>query len=222
MKKKNLITAALGIFSAAALVLAGCGSSEEPPAPEESEMPDEPVIQDTLPDSILYYGEVTELGTDEEGNTVRLFMDSQADGELIVNVSDKTFWVDSGNWAASEPSEIKEGDRIYVFHSPVMTMSLPPQTAGFAVVGNVPADVRCAMYHEIEKVTVSGGTAMIETDNGTMQIAADEDTLITDYSGNERELSDIKEGGFMLVIYDEEADAAPENPGAFKIMLLPA
>ena len=149
-------------------------------------------------------------------------MDSQADGELIVNVSDETFWVDSGNMAAFEPSEVKEGDRMYVFHSPVMTRSLPPQTAGFAVVGNVPADACCAMYHETEKVTVSGDTVIIETDNGTMQITADEDTLITDYSGNEKKLSDIKEGDFLLAVYDEGINTAPENPRAFKIMLLPA
>ena len=50
------------------------------------------------------------------------------------------------------------GESVYVFHSPISTRSLPPQSAAYAVVRNIPQDISCAQYHVVEEIT-EGRTA---------------------------------------------------------------
>ena len=88
---------------------------------------------------------------------------------------------------------MKEGEGIYVFHSPVETASLPPQSPAYAVVRNVPQDAGCAQYHRVEAVSEENGTLRITTDNGTFSIVADSDTAVTAYSdGSDAAWSQIK------------------------------
>lgn len=173
-----------------------------------------PADSQLLPDSVLYYGEVLEITAAEDGSITQIYMNSEADGKIIINVGPQTFWIDSGNMKADDPSTLKEGDRIYVFHSPIVAMSLPAQSAGFAIVRNIPADAGCAMFHEIEEVNATDKGISIVTDNGSKTINADAETVISAYDESEVSIEDVKKGGHMMVIYNENLRAA-------HIMLLP-
>ena len=100
----------------------------------------------TLPASVLYFGQVTQVVRDEAGTVTRLVLSSERYGEYIMNISSDTVWIDSGNRTASDPADLKEGESVYVFHSPISTRSLPPQSAAYAVVRNIPQDISCAQY----------------------------------------------------------------------------
>ena len=136
-----------------------------------------------LPDSVLYYGSVQKIIADEDGTVTALWMDSDRYGEYVMNISPKTAWIDSGNRTAGDPATLDEGERLYVFHSPVSTLSLPPQSAAFAIVRNIPQDASCAQYHKVEAVNVEDGTVRITTDNGGLFLLADEETSVISYIG---------------------------------------
>lgn len=126
---------------------------------------------------MLYFGQVTQVVRDEAGTVTRLVLSSERYGEYIMNISSDTVWIDSGNRTASDPADLKEGESVYVFHSPISTRSLPPQSAAYAVVRNIPQDISCAQYHVVEEVTEGeDGGLIVTTDNGGLLIYLDGDT----------------------------------------------
>ena len=141
--------------------------------------------EETLPDSVLYYGTVTEVVRDEAGTVSRLALSSERYGDYVMNLSADTVWVDAGKRAASDPSDLEAGEAVYVFHSPVSTRSIPPQSAAYAVVRNMPQDMGCSMYHEVEAVTEQDGRLTITTDNGGLLLHVGEETQCVDYATGE-------------------------------------
>ena len=95
----------------------------------------------TVPDSVLYYGTVTQVQWDEQKNTASVWMQSERYGEVVMLVNDDTCYVDGGAGRAADADDfLQEGQALYVYHSPVMTNSLPGQTVAYAFVGNMPMD----------------------------------------------------------------------------------
>ena len=174
-----------------------------------------------LPDSILYYGEVREVTLNEDGTIGSLHMVSARSGEFIMKVSDKTFWIDSGAGTASDPSTLKEGERLYVFHSPAATRSLPPQSAAFAVVRNIPQDAGCAQYHRVEAVEEQDGRLRIVTNDGGLYLFADKETIRSSYTGDPMEgLESIRTGDHIMTWYSAVAESYPEQAYLRRIMVL--
>lgn len=198
MKKfMTFLLLAAVIFGAMTLI----SQTKKPPEPSV------PVSTDTetpppLPDSVLYYGTVEEIVTDEEGNITQLRMTSDRYGEYGMNIAEETFWIDSGRKAVSDSSNLQVGERIYIFHSPVATFSLPPQSAAFAVVRNIPMDVGCAQYHLVEAVSLEGDSLEITTENGSLSILADSTTTLSRYgSDGEISLQDIQPDSHVMAWY---------------------
>lgn len=217
MLKRKIIAIALtaALVSSFALPVAAAEtSSASVPAQEE--------VQE-LPDSYLYYGVVKEIRTDENGNITQILMDSERYGELVALISEETVWVDSGHQRASDPSDLKVGEGIYVFHSPIQTMSLPPQSPAFAVVRDIPMDAGCAQYHEIEEVTErEDGKLQITTSNGGLYLIADEDTIVVSYDGEEdASLDDLKPGDHAMFWYGMVATSYPGQAYPNTVMILP-
>lgn len=66
------------------------------------------------------------ISTEEDGTISRLTMESEAHGQYVMNLSPDTVWVDAEIKPAADPSTVKVGDRLYVYHSHVSTaLSLP-------------------------------------------------------------------------------------------------
>lgn len=178
--------------------------------------------EETLPDSVLYYGTVTEVVRDEAGTVSRLALSSERYGDYVMNLSADTVWVDAGKRAASDPSDLEAGEAVYVFHSPVSTRSLPPQSAAYAVVRNMPQDMGCPMYHEVEAVTEQDGRLTITTDNGGLLLHVGEETQCVDYATGEAvDLSQLKAGGRVMAWYDAVMESYPGQAAPHCLMLLP-
>lgn len=178
--------------------------------------------EETLPDSVLYYGTVTEVVRDEDGTVSRLALSSERYGDYVMNLSADTVWVDAGKRTASDPSDLEAGEAVYVFHSPVSTRSLPPQSAAYAVVRNMPQDMGCPMYHEVEAVTEQDGRLTITTDNGGLLLHVNEETQCVDYAtGKAVDLSQLKAGGRVMAWYDMVMESYPGQAVPHCLMVLP-
>ncbi len=174
-----------------------------------------------MPDSVSYYGQIQGIGRDESGAITSLWLTSERCGESIMNISEQTVWIDSGNYSASDPSDLETGEWVYVYHSPVSTRSLPPQSAAYAVVRSIPQDVGAAQYQEVEAVTWNeDGGLTITTDNGGLLISLDENTQIHTYSGGEASLEDIRVGSHVMSWHQIVLTSYPGQTGTRHLMLL--
>ncbi len=216
MMKRKIIAIALtaALVSAFCIPAAAAEVCVSVPAQQEVEQ---------LPDSQLYYGTVKEIVTDEDGNITRLLMDSEPYGELMALISEETVWVDSGHQRASDPSTLKVGEQIYLFRSPIQTMSLPPQSEAFAVVRDLPMDVGCAQYHEIEEITKGeDGKLQITTNNGGLYLFADGKTKVVSYDGEKDvSLDDLEPGDHAMFWYGVVAASYPGQAHPNTVMILP-
>lgn len=170
----------------------------------------------SLPDSVLYYGEIKEIKLNQQGQAESLVMDSQRYGPYVMNLSEETVFVDSGKHEALDPGSLKEGDRVYVFHSPVTARSMPPQSAAFAVLSNIPMDTSCGQYHEVEEISKEDGVYSILTSNGELTVTVDQDTKVNTYSGEEADLASVQPGDHVIAWYQGEGTVHGND-----LMLLP-
>lgn len=174
-----------------------------------------------LPDSVLYYGRVEAISRDEDGEMTALRMSSERYGEYVMRISEDTVWIDSGDRTASDPATLKEDEGLYVFHSPVSTRSMPPQSAAFAIVRNIPQDASCARYHKVEAVEEKDGTLRITTDNGGLYLLVDQETSLSSYAGSAPAgLGGIKAGSHIMAWYGAVALSYPGQAHADHIMVL--
>ena len=181
----------------------------------------EPAEPAPLADSQLYYGQVKELLTDEEGALTGLWMESPKSGEYVMKLSGETYWIDSGERTASDPATLKVGERLYVFHSSVSTRSMPPQSAAYAVVRNISQDVGCAQYHEVEAVEETDEEVRITTDNGGLILFLDRDTTLLSYSGDAPERpADIPVGSHIMAWYQVVLQSLPGQAHPSCVMTL--
>lgn len=176
-----------------------------------------------LADSQLYYGEVKDILTSEDGTVTGLRMDSPKSGEYVMKLSEKTYWIDSGERTASDPATLEVGERLYVFHSPVSTQSMPPQSAAYAIVRNIPQDAGCAKYHEVEAVEETDEGVRITTDNGGLILSLDKDTTLLAYTGDAPESpADIPVGSHIMAWYQVVALSLPGQARPSHVMTLEA
>lgn len=219
MKKNLTVLALTGVLACALVLPAAAAQTTAVPI----SLPISTGAPAIVPDSVLYYGTVQEVVKGEDGSIRQLRMDSERYGQYTMNITQDTLWIDSGNQTASDPADLEEGEGIYVFHSPISTDSLPPQTEAFAVVRNVPMDAGCAQYHQIEAVSQEGGQVSITTDNGSLYIRADDQTGLSFYGSDEQaSLEDLQVGGYVMAWYGAVAESYPAQTHAQHLMLLPA
>ena len=216
MKPKWTALLLTGVLAcSAAIPAAAANSAVEPARPPLIA----PSPNTAIPDSQLYYGEIQKILKDEHGNLVQLQMHSESSGEYIMHLTAGTAWVDQGTHIAFDPADLQVGECVYVHHSPMVTLSLPPQTTAFAVVRNVQMDARCGSYHAVEAVTKQDGVLSITTDHGAFTMLVDQNTTMHAYDGSAAVPGDVKENSFVMAWYGEKAQNAVHVD---HLLLLPA
>lgn len=200
-------------------VLMLCGLSI--PAAAADETASEP---QALPTSVLYYGTVTAVEKDANGNLSSVVMNSETDGERVIHVQQDTAFVDAGSRSAANPTElVVEGASLYVYHSPAMTFSLPPQTSGYVFVGNVPADAQCPIYHVVEDVTANDdGSITVTTDQGSLLLTITKDASVLPYRTKQiLTLDSIQVGTRLMAWYDIVLQSYPGQASTDTVLVLP-
>lgn len=235
MRKYYLYAAVL--CSAAVLGLGGCSNkadaattlplvSESKPVVSESQeptsSPEETTVVETVSgtiegteeqpeqaeDSVRLYGPATHM---EDG---RLSIDSQVDqgyqGEVILNVSqESTYVLDAVSGIPTELSDIKDGDTIYAYIGPEMTMSLPPMTNATMIFTNVPADFKVPDYVTVKSVVTDAASSqsVLTAMDGTKYTLADDCAIVPYLTRNIVTLDDLTQGRKAVVWSDEENTA---------------
>lgn len=246
MKKKAFVAMGLTACLVAALGMTACSSTKnevvtsEPETPAVTSTPEEteePITAETpetsegeetedveeMPASETYFGTVASIEKDEEGNVVSISLTSEENGDYVMNVTDDTVWVDAVEKVKASQEDLTEGETIYVYHSPVSTRSLPPQSEAFAVVLNVPQDIAAGVYHEVEDIVTNGEIFTITTDNGGLYLNVTSDTQVKDYTtGESAEIGNVDRGDRIIAWYDAVAMSYPGQANVSDILVLPA
>lgn len=246
MKKKVFVAMGLTACLVAALGMTACSSTKnevvtsEPDTqavtstPEEAE---EPIATETpetsegeetedveeMPASETYFGTVESIEKDEEGNVISISLTSEENGDYVMNVIDNTVWVDAVEKVKASQEDLTEGETIYVYHSPVSTRSLPPQSEAFAVVLNAPQDIAAGVYHAVEEVTTTENDTRLLTNNGGLYMVISDETAVKDYeTGEVADISAVAEGDHVIAWYDAVAMSYPGQANVSDILVLPA
>ena len=245
MKKKAFVAMGLAVCLVAALGMTACSSTRnevvtsEPETPAVTSTPEEaeePIATETpetsegeetedveeMPASETYFGTVASIEKDEEGNVISVSLTSEENGDYVMNVTDNTVWVDAVEKVKASQEDLTEGETIYVYHSPVSTRSLPPQSEAFAVVLNVPQDIAVGVYHEVEEVTTTENDTRLLTNNGGLYLIISDETAVKDYeTGEVADISAVAEGGRVIAWYDAVAMSYPGQANVSDILVLP-
>lgn len=246
MKKKAFVAMGLAACLLAALGMTACSSTKnevvtsEPETPAVTSTPEkaeEPIATETpetsegeetedveeMPASETYFGTVESIEKDEEGNVISISLTSEENGDYVMNVTDDTVWVDAVEKVKASQEDLTEGETIYVYHSPVSTRSLPPQSEAFAVVLNDPQDIAAGVYHEVEDIVTNGEIFTITTDNGGLYLNVTSDTQVKDYTtGESAEIGNVDRGDRIIAWYDAVAMSYPGQANVSDILVLPA
>lgn len=245
MKKKAFVAMGLAVCLVAALGMTACSSTQnevvtsEPETPAVTSTPEEaeePIATETpetsegeetedvkeMPASATYFGTVESIEKDEEGNVISISLTSEENGDYVMNVTDNTVWVDAVEKAKASQEDLTEGETIYVYHSPVSTRSLPPQSEAFAIVLNVPKDIAVGVYHEVEDIVTNGEIFTITTDNGGLYLNVTSETQVKDYTtGESAEIGNVDRGDRIIAWYDAVAMSYPGQANVSDILVLP-
>ena len=160
--------------------------------------------QDAL-QSLRIYGPVTKQ---EDG---RLSIDNQSDmsisGEIILNVSEEyTFILDAVTGLPLKEEDIKDGDTIYVYIGPAMTMSLPPMTNADVIFANIPADAKVPDYIEVQSLVTDAATSksVLTAADGTEYTVESDCNIFPYLTRNIVTLDDLTQGRKCVVWSDED------------------
>ncbi len=152
------------------------------------------------PQALRIYGSALHM---EDG---RLSIDNQSgvsfEGEIILNISqESTRILDAASGAPLALEDIEDGETIYVYVGPTMTMSLPPMTNADIILADIPADFKVPDYVEIDSVVTdaeSSQTVLTALD-GTEYVLAEDCDIFPYLTRNMVTLDDLTQGKKVIV-----------------------
>lgn len=160
--------------------------------------------QDSL-QSVRIYGPVTKQ---EDGS---LSIDNQSDmsisGEIILNISgESTYILDAVTGLPLKEEDIKDGDTIYAYIGPAMTMSLPPMTNAEVIFANIAADAKVPDYIEVKSMVTdkAASKSVLTAADGTEYTLKSDCNIFPYLTKNIVTLDDLTQGRKCVVWSDED------------------
>ena len=101
----------------------------------------------------VMWGPVTR---DQTGNTVYLRMDNQSQsykGEVLIVPSEETLFLNAVSGLPVSYEDIADGETVYAYIGPAVTMSIPPRTHAELVLCGIPADFRVPAYVQVREIS---------------------------------------------------------------------
>ncbi len=173
-----------------------------------------PAYDEAQPSYVCTYGTIKELG--ENSFTI----ETQDKDELVINYSDKTYMIDA-SLVAPFDIENRTSDEVVVYHSTATTMSIPAQTAAFAVMGNVAQGASVPVYTEVEDIKTSDDGLVIVTEGGSKEVTLLADAEVMPYrTKNIVKAQDITKGSKILLWYDMVTMSIPAYATSEKAVIL--
>lgn len=151
-------------------------------------------------EAVRIYGPVTHM---EDG---RLSIDNRsgvsAEGEIILNISqESTLILDAVSGTPLTLEDIQDGETIYAYIGPAMTMSLPPMTNAAIIFANIPEDFKVPDYVEADSVITDAGSSqtVLTASDGTEYILAEDCDIFPYLTRNIVTLDDLTQGKKVVV-----------------------
>lgn len=191
------LLAAGGVLSASGAVITA-GESQQALSQEE---------QNVAPEFVGVWGPVLKVTED------RIYIDNlsaqSAMGEMAITISpDYSRVLDAVNGFPVALGDLKEGDFIYAYLGPAMTMSLPPVANGKMVICNAPADFKVPEYMRVTAAEkLADGSVSITGSNGNTYLAPSDCTILPYLTRQMVYLDSITEGSTCLIWSDENNQA---------------
>lgn len=140
----------------------------------------------------------------------RIYIDNQAEivgkGEVAVQIDpENTRILDAVNGFPVQLEELNEGELIFVYIKPMMTMSLPPIVNAEAVICQVPHETAAAEYVRVQEMEMQKDDSYLLTasDGTRYQVPADCE-IIPFLTRNMVRLADVQKGSTCLLWTDGE------------------
>ena len=149
-----------------------------------------------------YWGTVTWMDEDT------FLLDSgKEDGlgdAVVVHVGDAPY-LDAVTGNTLNLETLEDGDAVYAWVGPAMTMSLPPHATAQLILGNIPADYAVPQYYEITSSTVTEESAVLHVAGSNDTITVPASAKLTPYlTKNIVTLADLRPGARILVWSDSK------------------
>lgn len=125
-------------------------------------------------------------------------------GEIVLNIDDEYSKVlDAENGFPAALTDIQEGEFIYAYIGPAMTMSLPPITTAEMVICKIPADYKAPEYVKVKSMQEQqdGSWVLTSANEAVYQIPAD-CTILPYLTRNIVRLTDVTAGSSCLIWSD--------------------
>lgn len=228
MRKYGLIAA--GICAAVVLGTGGCASNANAstPAPASQETAKEETTPEdaTVVESVTGAIESTDQSQSQESQLLCIYgpaaktedgmlsIDNQSGtgyaGEINLNISpDHTYILDAVTGLPAGAGEIKDGETIYVYIGPAMTMSLPPMTNAEMIFTNIQADQKAPVYAEVKSLVTDAETskAILTTSDGKEYTLAPECSLFPYLTKNIVTVDNLTQGKKCVIWSDQDNNA---------------
>lgn len=169
-----------------------------------------------MADYIYDYGKITDVTQDIYGMQVSV---KTADGTIVLNCGEDT-WIADATTGLPLNLNDRINDNVLIYHSSMMTFSLPPQSPAVAILGNVTEKSNLS-YAVVEKVIRDKDGITVVTDNGGRYITIAQNIKIKSFvTKNIVTADDITVGSEMLLGYDMITLSEPGLATADKAILL--
>ena len=164
------------------------------------------------PGPVRVWGTLTHL---EDGGLLVENSSTEALNSVILHGED-ILCLDAVTGDPMELSDLKDGETVYAWVGPVMTLSLPPQATAILILANIPADYGVPQYYEISAVTPQAMIAIypppaltwteVTTSDGATIKITDQAELTAFSEDTTVRLEDLVPGTRMLVWTNQEGE----------------
>ena len=176
------------------------------------------------PQNALFYGTVQWWeGTDNRLTVNGVNEAGETEAKVLVTITDETRILNAVTGDPVAAKDIKDGETAYVYTSPVMTMSMPPQTWAELILVGIPADFIVPSYMEVDTVTgVQQGEehSVILGTNQAINVTVNDETQVFPFLTKNIVTKDmIIPGQKVLVWHGPVLTSYPGQTTATKVMV---
>ncbi len=144
------------------------------------------------------------------------------DMEVALNTSEKTFVLDAKTGLPATLTNLKVGDLLYVYYSPAMTRSLPPQSFATAIITQVEKDkIHPSFFIVKEVVSRNEKEVRVLNEAGDLIATITKDMPLSPFKTKQIvALQDIQVGSQLFIWYDIVAMSYPGQTHAQKTIYI--
>ena len=173
------------------------------------------------PKNALFYGTVEWFeGTDNRLTLNGVNEEGKTEAKVLLTITDETRILNAVTGEPVAAKDIRAGEMAYAYTSPIMTMSMPPQTWAELILVGIPADYTVPSYMEVDTVTKNDDGTVILGTNQAINVTLNNETKVFPFLTKNIVTKDmIQPGQKVLVWHGPVLLSYPGQTTASKVMV---